>query len=95
MKTEQLTDYVLKAKAFDLLAFVDPAIKHGIMVLFQFSHMFSSYINVTTKDEHLFLHKGDIEQESLGASATFWKYNNRKQNKTFFEKKNQLMVLVN
>lgn len=27
----------------------------GIMVLFQFSHMFISYINVTSADEHLIL----------------------------------------
>lgn len=49
---------MLKEKAFGLLAFLDPAVKWCIMVLFQFSHVFISYIN-----------KGDIDQESLGVLA--------------------------
>lgn len=66
MKTKQLTDCVLEEKAFDLLASLDPAVKQGIMVLFQFSHIFTPYNSATSEDEHLFSHKGHIDQESPG-----------------------------
>lgn len=88
MKTEQLTDRVLKEKARDLLAFPDPAVKQGIMMLFQFSCTFISYIDVTSKDEHLFSPQRDTDQESLGqqllsenktieSKIRHWTYNNR------------------
>lgn len=66
MQTEQPTDRVLKEKACDLLASPDPAVKQGIMMLFQFSCMFISYIDVTSKDEYLCSPQRDTDQESLG-----------------------------
>lgn len=57
---------MLEENAFDLLAFLDPALKQRIVVLFQSSPVFISDINVTCKDEHLFSHKRDIDQDRLG-----------------------------
>lgn len=57
---------MLEENAFDLLAFLDPTLKQRIIGLFQFSHVFISCIHVTCEDEHLFSHKRDVDQESLG-----------------------------